>query len=128
MYRVVSCKECYHKAQPYCYCNAGDFDMLLLKSDSLGNYTFNTGIYENPNSILKLDVFPNPNKGIFYVNSSLKISKIKIINLLGKTKYSAILNGKKVKININNEAKGIYFYKIYFGKNRIFESGKIVLE
>jgi len=107
---------------------AGDFDMLLLKSDSLGNYTFNTGIYENPNSILKLDVFPNPNKGIFYVNSSLKISKIKIINLLGKTKYSAILNGKKVKININNEAKGIYFYKIYFGINRIFESGKIVLE
>jgi hypothetical protein len=73
-------------------------------------------------------VFPNPSKGVFYINSELKISKIKIINPLGKTIYSVILNGKKVKIDLNNEAKGIYFYKIYFGENKIVESGKIVLE
>jgi len=107
---------------------AGDFDMFLLKTDSLGNYTLNTGINETTNSILKLDVYPNPNKGIFSIQSQLKISKIEIINLVGKTIYLAVINDNKVNIDLRKEAKGVYFYQIYIEENKIVQSGKIVLE
>tara|TARA_B110000091_G_scaffold157434_1_gene167749 strand:- start:560 stop:1930 length:1371 start_codon:yes stop_codon:yes gene_type:complete len=105
---------------------AGDFDMFLLKTDSLGNYTLNTGI--NKNSISILDFYPNPTKGIFYIQSQLKISKVEIINLVGETIYFLKLNNNKAKIDLKKEAKGIYFYQIYIGENKIVQSGKIVLE
>jgi hypothetical protein len=107
---------------------AGDFDMFLLKTDSLGDYNLNTGVNENPNSKLKLDVYPNPNKGVFFIQSQLKISKIDIINLKGKTIYSLQLNNNKANIDLSKEAKGIYFYQIYIAENQIVQSGKIVIE
>ncbi len=107
---------------------AGDFDMFLLKTDSLGNYTINTGINENPNSILKLDIYPNPNNGIFSIQLPFKISKIEIINLVGETIYLEVVNNNKAKIDLRKEAKGIYFYQIYIGENKKVQSGKIILK
>ena len=66
------------------------------------NYTLNTEKNENTNSILKLDVYPNLDKGIFYP-LPIKNIKIEIINLLGETIYSATVN----KINSKNRKDSI---------------------
>jgi hypothetical protein len=79
-----------------------------------------TGISENKNSMISMNIFPNPNNGQFNLNlSSIKPVKadIKVLNILGKEVYSiqSLMLDNAVKtqsININTFDNGIYFIQV----------------
>jgi hypothetical protein len=71
-----------------------------------------TGIsQENHNAII--NVFPNPNNGIFniqFVNNDNK--EIRIYDITGKAVYSAIISSEKVEINLDEHPAGIYMLMV----------------
>jgi len=81
-------------------------------------------IYEN-----NFTVYPNPNNGVFYINSTenLEKSEIKIYNCKGEiiNTYEQNLN-QNTKLNLENLPKGIYFIKI-ISENKNFTE-KIIIQ
>ena len=77
----------------------------------------------NPTTLEEIDfnIYPNPNNGIFNIESKTSISSIYIYDTRGRTTYkNEKVNADKVEINLTAFAKGLYLVKI------IGEEGKIV--
>lgn len=68
------------------------------------------------NSTNSIKVFPNPTTGIITISNidNLKIDKIEILDILGKTVATKAENTSQ--IDISNVANGIYIFKIYSGE------------
>lgn len=82
-------------------------------SDTSVCYTINSvGINENEAN-LTLSIYPNPTNGIITLSNPTPINgNISIINSLGKIIQTQNINGTTAMINLNNEAKGIYYIKV----------------
>ncbi|MES2763436.1 MAG: SBBP repeat-containing protein [Bacteroidota bacterium] len=107
--------------------SVGFFDAFVLKMDPTGSIASgNVGISEYT-STNDINIFPNPSSGLFNVASKIAIHEIQIINLLGETVHSSTLNSERASIDLRNEPKGVYFYRIMH-EERILSSGKIVVE
>jgi hypothetical protein len=61
------------------------------------------------------------------VKSSSIISSIEIINVLGGKIYSSNGNSMTSEIDLSNEPKGVYFYRIVTA-NKNISTGKLILE
>lgn len=66
--------------------------------------------------VLNLDVSPNPSSAIVNINvqgEEVKDSAVRIVDMLGKTKYSQTLpeNGK-LMLDVSSWAKGIYLVQV----------------
>lgn len=107
---------------------AGNFDMWLLKTDSLGNRNLTSTIPKNPNSTVKYSAYPNPNNGIFSIESNVKISTIEVFNAVGEIVYGATINTHHTTVDLTQQSKGIYFYRLRIGEKTIVKTGKIVFE
>ncbi|MBW6492688.1 MAG: choice-of-anchor J domain-containing protein [Lentimicrobium sp.] len=92
--------------------------------DLVANFSIIEGLSENNYSIA-LNIFPNPNKGIFNLNVTFKtigVLAIEIINMQGrKVKGYDIENvaGHHNTIDISNLPKGIYLVKISSERNNV---------
>jgi streptogramin lyase len=77
----------------------------------------------NASTIEEIDfnIYPNPNNGIFNIESKTRISSIFIYDTRGRTTFfNEKVNADKMEINLTAFAKGLYLVKI------IGEEGKIV--
>ena len=78
---------------------------------------------------LDLTIHPNPSNGEFELRFETPIDdnyNVTIINVFGQEIISKTYEGKSCKINLSNQAKGLYFVKIYTPK---FETvKKIIIE
>ncbi|UOK41965.1 MULTISPECIES: T9SS type A sorting domain-containing protein [Flavobacterium] len=78
-----------------------------------------------------IEIYPNPNNGVFYIEQSSReriINKsIIIYNSFGQKVYERRINDtSKFEIDLRNEPKGFYFYEL-FEKNEILKTGKLVI-
>jgi hypothetical protein len=105
---------------------AGDFDMWLLKTDTIGNLNIGTNTFGNITQTVKHTIFPNPNQGVFSIQSETKISSIVIFDIMGKRIYSEIINHNYATFDLSNQAKGLYFYQIRVGNDEEIQTGKII--
>lgn len=112
--------------------------------DRIGTLAFTITSYDGTDSILcyndgsnavhevsplQKDVmfFPNPTTGIINIQAKSNIHSVKITNTKGEIIYSLnTINSKKITIDLNHTARGIYFYQIQTVKGII--SGKLLLE
>jgi hypothetical protein len=80
------------------------------------------------NKCNSLVIYPNPNNGIFKINSKSALSSIEIYNLTGKLLYSDynLKRQTSFEINLPKLQKGIYFARIQDGKEIMTE--KIIIE
>lgn len=74
-----------------------------------------------------VSVFPNPGNGLIYVESEAKFSSIEIMNILGNRVYFSEVNAEKAEIDLVNEPKGMYFYRI-ITKGTVVSLGKFSVE
>ena len=54
-------------------------------------------------------VYPNPNNGIFTVDSDLALENIKVYDLFGQLVFSKKTNNKVTLVDLSNLANGVYF-------------------
>ncbi len=86
---------------------------LSYAGGPLGKSVFN--VYEATLGIdkinaAKLRIFPNPNSGVFSVESEVPVQHISIVDMQGKTVYSSDTAGK---MDVSGLADGIYIVKVH---------------
>ena len=68
------------------------------------------------NSEAKINIYPNPAENEINFSSSIEITKIEILNLLGQIIYTKDIKSTNAKIDISNITKGNYIAKTYTKK------------
>ena len=79
--------------------------IAYFSSDSLLTDTNTTYIFHSKDS--RFNIFPNPTKKSFTINSNLN-GLVQIHNLLGELVYTTIKKENNIEINTTNLSKGIY--------------------
>lgn len=116
---------------------AGDYTTQYLP---LGGNNFNcsppnpcvVGIQENTTNNIT-SIFPNPNNGEFTieVNDGIDTSNnntIEIYNMLGEIVFGTKLNSSTTRIDISNNASGIYLYRVISETGSLVSEGKFVIQ
>lgn len=82
----------------------------------------------NELTVSSIKIFPNPTNTFFTIEvpQNINITKIELVDITGKTINSFYNKINKVKINIDNISKGIYFVNIV-SENNIFTK-KLIIE
>ena len=75
-----------------------------------------TSISELPGMGIK--IFPNPNKGVFNVSTSLEDVELSVMNNTGKIVHKQTINKETVKVDISGFADGNYFLR-FVSKNNV---------
>lgn len=74
----------------------------------------------------KIKFYPNPVENILTIeNTDLKIDKINLIDVSGKTVLTKSLNTNPIKLNLKSYPKGIYFLQLVSGE-KIIQTEKII--
>jgi len=110
---------------------ATDFDSIV-RPIGLGydvgayEYSISQSLFSNHKND-KCYCYPNPTKGVFYVEGD-DIQQVQVISTMGQLvkQYSVDENNKKTTINLFDDTKGVCFIRI-FTSNRIFIE-KIVVQ
>lgn len=78
-----------------------------------------------------ISIFPNPSSGIFILEVSQfengKMGSLEIYDVLGEKIVEGKIISKKTEFDLSENAKGIYFYRI-FSATEIMASGKIIVK
>ncbi|NVO02191.1 MAG: T9SS type A sorting domain-containing protein [Bacteroidetes bacterium] len=85
-------------------------DMFYLKLDDV-SIDLATGI-SNTDLDNNISVYPNPARNIININSTEKISNVKVMNVVGSTIYNEAVNSNNFKLNSSNYNAGIYFIQL----------------
>jgi len=98
---------------------------------NISKRTLPTGIDEFQVSGYRLQVYPNPNSGIFnltFRKNPNKLIYLNIYNIAGESIYELPIspkNNKSYKIDIFDQPVGVYFVEVQLGKDII--TGKIMI-
>ena len=101
----------------YTYTENATYTVVLTASNSYcpGNEVSEdidiTTISINELANMGIEIFPNPNKGIFHVSTSLNDVELSIMDNTGKIVYKQELTNETVKIDISHFANGNYFLR-----------------
>ena len=79
------------------------------------------------NADVTAEVYPNPTNGIVNVICSKEISSIEVMNVLGQKVFETSVNTTSATLNLSNQVKGIYFYRMK-SKDKILKTGKLIIE
>ena len=90
-----------------------------------GNNALSTSVF-NKNTIT---IYPNPTNGIYTLqtNEMNAVKSISIYTILGQKIHDAVISSNETTIDISNQPKGVYLYKV-FGVEGETKSGKLVIE
>lgn len=84
------------------------------------------GLNDNTISVNKIQVQPNPTKGLFSVNSQFQIEKIEIFSVTGQLIKSVNSNTNEVSIDLTGVETGVYFLKV--NSNGIVSNERILID
>jgi len=74
----------------------------------------------------ELLIFPNPNNGKFAFINILEASTIEIYDISGKIIFQSTTKDPSLTIDLSENSKGLYFYKVTTEKNQI-QTGRLVV-
>ncbi|MBL0051248.1 MAG: T9SS type A sorting domain-containing protein [Bacteroidetes bacterium] len=115
------------KTQPNWDTTENYYDLWLVK---FCDTTYNIGLVQLQNHQGEMMIYPNPNKGIFWIKTFIdnSISKSMFIyTITGKLIYKKEnVIDNIVQVDLSKEARGIYFVKVIQQNNVMV--GKVILE
>jgi hypothetical protein len=77
-----------------------------------------------------IDIYPNPNSGVFIVNGIRQEQLIEIYNVLGEKVYSQpfTIHNSQFTIDLSSQPSGIYFYRILNENSGLVGEGKVIVQ
>lgn len=84
-----------------------------------------TGIKQNEQPTRKLNIFPNPSNGKFFMSAEQGM-QIKVFNDLAEEVFKGNASNDFTEIDLSKQSKGIYFLEIFDGKN--YKRQKVIIE
>jgi len=76
-----------------------------------------------------ISIYPNPNNGVFYINSSFTIYEMKIFNIQGKLiLQKTVNNNKQLEINLSGSPKGIYIIQLINQQDKVEINKKLIIK
>ncbi|MCX6295981.1 MAG: PKD domain-containing protein [Bacteroidetes bacterium] len=78
-------------------------------------------------SIAQINIFPNPSSGQFNFSGLENGNKIEVFDITGKLIYETIANNGLQTVDISEQAKGIYYFRIT-KEMKLLKSGKICIQ
>ena len=76
-----------------------------------------------------ISIYPNPNNGAFYINSSFTIYEMKIFNIQGKLiLQKKVNNNKQLEINLSGSPKGIYIIQLINQQDKVEINKKLIIK
>ena len=90
-----------------------------------GNNTLTNSSFDKSS----IAIYPNPSNGIYTLqtNEMNDATAIFIYTILGQKIYDIVISSNATTIDISNQPKGVYLYKV-FGEEGETKSGKLVIE
>jgi PKD repeat protein/predicted secreted protein len=85
-----------------------------------------TGI-TSPGAATAFKVYPNPSNGIFSVEGLENENTIQVFDVIGKLIYQTRVNSSSCTIDLGNQGKGIYFYRIQNLSSKSLREGKVMV-
>lgn len=95
------------------------------QTNNINTYCSSVGINETLNDSFIL-VYPNPSTDIFTFSGLERSNSIEIFDLTGRLIYSRITQNNSETIDLINQSRGMYFYRIS-NKKEVIQQGKISL-
>ena len=92
------------------------FDMPAEDLTLTAAFTVEPGI--NDNDLASINMYPNPSKGKFSVESDRVISEIKVINMIGKVVHTESSDSKIVELSLSGLDPGTYFVVVFTEKGQ----------
>ncbi len=80
----------------------------------------------NVNSDVEINIYPNPTENELNISSSIEITKVEILNVIGQVVCTKELKSKNTKIDISNLPNGNYITKIHTTKG--VKTNKILVQ
>ncbi len=74
-----------------------------------------------------LVVFPNPSNDVFNITGVGLENKIEIVDIAGKVVYETVAKETTVVIDLKEQSKGVYFYKVVDPSTKQTSTGKLFL-
>ncbi|MEO6901462.1 MAG: C1 family peptidase [Bacteroidia bacterium] len=84
-----------------------------------------TGIVDANN--LRLTISPNPSTGIFTIKGLIGTNKIEVYDMVGRLVVQKLSENETQIIDLNENNKGVYIYKIINNNSKIALHGKLIL-
>lgn len=103
--------------------NAGTYDSWVVH---LGPAPIILDVNSGTTTSNQILVYPNPSKGDFYFKNLTLETLIEIYDISGKSVLQMTASSTSEKINLKEQSKGIYFYRI-ISKTEV-SVGKIIIE
>ena len=79
-----------------------------------------------------VNIYPNPNNGIFTVemkNEKLKVKNIEVLNELGEKVYSQpVIRNSQFVINLGGQPDGVYLYRVLNEDGGLVGEGKLIIQ
>ncbi|ALO16906.1 hypothetical protein L21SP5_03293 [Salinivirga cyanobacteriivorans] len=75
------------------------------------------GIFDNPQSSISLNVYPNPTSDRLNIASDSSIEKVEIFNAQGQIVIQRAANADKLSLNISDLTEGTYFVRVQSNNN-----------
>ena len=82
----------------------------------------------NQESGINIIVSPNPSNGLLNITGVNEESKIQVYDLVGKKIHESTIRSNTHTIDLSNESKGIYVYKITNTQSNNTIQGKLLID
>jgi Secretion system C-terminal sorting domain len=75
-----------------------------------------------------IDIYPNPNSGVFTVNGLLLGQVVEIYNCLGQKIQTLQASNTFMQLDLSAYASGVYFYRVSTDSGTLIGEGKVIVE
>jgi hypothetical protein len=91
--------------------------------------TSDAGINSIASNASQISIYPNPNNGLFKIQSSASGQyTVEIYNVLGEKVKSFELTGNTNQVDLSSQPNGVYLYRVLSEKGNLIGQGKIVIQ
>lgn len=85
------------------------------------------GVEDNEMASIQVQLYPNPNTGVFTISSPVGTGEIRIFDLQGKQQKNISIRAQQQQIDVSDMAAGIYMLNIYT-KGATVHSQKLIIQ